>query len=63
MPDESKEPSISAKIDAAIPLAAASVLRKARETDTPIVIWEDGQVLQIPVDEYEARMAARSKTE
>ena len=51
MPDG--DSSLTSKVDAAFRRAAKKVIQKARETGTSIVIWEDGQVKEIPGDEFD----------
>jgi hypothetical protein len=55
---EDKE-SLSWKADAAFRQAARKVVQKAMLTGTPVIIWEDGQIKEIPAAEMEARLAAR----
>ena len=44
---------LTSKADAAFRQAAAKVLERARRTGTPIVIWKDGRVVEIPSDQIE----------
>ena len=46
------------KVDAAIRQAAYKVIQRAKETGTPVIIWEDDQIKEIPADEMEMRMNA-----
>lgn len=39
---------LSEKADAAFEQAARKVIERARQTGTPIVVWEDDHVKQIP---------------
>ena len=43
---------LSMKIDAAFRQAAKKVIQQARQTATPIVIWEDGQITEIPEEQF-----------
>jgi PHD/YefM family antitoxin component YafN of YafNO toxin-antitoxin module len=40
--------------DAAFQRVVTKVVQRARETGTPIVVWRDGRVVWIPVEEWEA---------
>jgi hypothetical protein len=51
--------SLPSKADAAFRQAARKVVQKAMLTGTPVIIWEDGQIKEIPAAEMEARLAAR----
>lgn len=44
------------KVDAAIRQAAYKVIQRAKETGTPVIIWEDDQIKEIPPDEMEMRL-------
>ena len=46
------------KADAAFRQAAKKVVQRARETATPVVIWEAGRVKEILPDQAEKRMFA-----
>ena len=43
---------LSENIDAAFRESAADVIRRAKETGTPVVIWEDGRVKHVSPDEF-----------
>lgn len=43
------------KAEAAFQQVVVTVVKTARDTNTPIVLWENGQVCEISADEYEAR--------
>lgn len=45
---------LTSKADAAFRQAARKVIQIARQTGTPIVVWEEGQVKKIPPDQFEA---------
>ena len=51
------------KVDGAIRQAADKVLERAKQTGTPVVIWEDGQIKEIPPEEMESRITAQSPPE
>ena len=49
---------LSSKADAAFRLAAKRVIQRAIQTGTPVVIWEEGHVKEIPYDQFEITTAA-----
>jgi len=49
------------KANAAFRRAAVKVIERARQTGTPIVIWEDGQVVALSVEEMERRLASKEQ--
>jgi len=51
--------SLTEKADAAFRQAAAKVIRLARQTGTPIIVWDRGGIRAISPDEAEERMALR----
>lgn len=53
-----REGSLSWKADAACWQAAKKVIQRAKETATPVVIWEAGKVKEIPVDQIDKTMLA-----
>ena len=54
----SQNESLSWKADAAFRQAAKKVIQRAKETATPVVVWEAGQVKEILPDQVEKRMFA-----
>jgi ABC-type sugar transport system substrate-binding protein len=44
---------LSSKADAAFQQAAKKVLQRARQTGTPVVVWEAGNVKEISADHLE----------
>jgi hypothetical protein len=48
-----KNDSLTAKADAAFRQAASKVVRRAKQTDTPVVVWEEGHVKEVPADQLE----------
>jgi len=58
---------IGKKADAAFLQASRKVIKRARDTDTLIVIWENNQMKKLTPDEMEARLehqlAAQKSTE
>lgn len=49
------------KANAAFRRAAVKVIERARQAGTPIVVWEDGQVVALSVDEAERRLASKQR--
>jgi hypothetical protein len=45
------------KADAAFRQAAKKIIQRARQTNTPVVVWEDGHVKEIPYDHFEITTA------
>lgn len=43
---------LSAKVDAAFHAAATAVIERARQTGTPVIIWQNGQIKEIPSEEF-----------
>jgi len=54
----SQNESLSCKADAAFRQAAKKVIQQAKETATPVVVWEAGKVKEIPADQIETTMLA-----
>jgi hypothetical protein len=48
-----KQDSLSEKAEAAFLETAAIVVRQAKQTGTPVVVWENGQVKEIPSEDME----------
>jgi hypothetical protein len=48
------------QIDIALRRVAERVIQTARQTGTPIVVWEDGQVRKVSVEDWEKRLALRA---
>jgi len=57
------ESTLAWKADAAFRKAAFKVIQRAKQTGTPIVIWEDGGIKEIPPEEIELRMKAEKLPE
>jgi len=53
MTENTEEASLSAKADAAFRQAASKVIQRAKHTGTPVVVWENGRVKEVPADEFE----------
>jgi hypothetical protein len=43
----------SEKIDAAFRQACREVIRVAKQTGTPVIVWKDGRVCEIPCDQLD----------
>ena len=51
--NQDHEPPQIALIEAAFREAARDVLRVARQTGTPVIVWENGRIREIPCDSPE----------
>jgi len=51
------------KVDGAIRQAAEKVLERAKQTGTPVVIWEDEQIKEVPPEKMEMRITDRLSLE
>ncbi len=61
--DEIDEPSLNTKIEAAFRQAARKVVRVAKQTGTPVIIWKDGRVCEIPCDKLEEALTINKTAE
>jgi hypothetical protein len=50
---ETNEPPQLSLIEAAFREAARDVLRVAKQTGTPVIVWENGRIREIPCDSPE----------
>ena len=58
---EPADPPLTTLADAAFRQAAAKVVRRAKQTGTPLIVWERDRVLAIPPDEaLEAKAGGRA---
>jgi len=48
-----RDATLSAKAEAAFRQAAQKVIQLARQTGTPVVVWEEDHVAEIPVDKID----------
>jgi len=55
---KTKDISLSSKANAAFRQAIKKVIQKARQTNTPVVIWEENRIKEIPGDQLEATIGA-----
>jgi hypothetical protein len=53
------ESSLASKADAAFQQAAYKVIQRAKQTGTPVIIWEDNRIREVPPEEMELRLRAR----
>ena len=44
---------LSEKVDAAFRATATTVIERARQTGTPVIVWEDGHIKEIPSGQLE----------
>ncbi len=56
MHSEAKVSTMTEKADAAFREAAIIVIERARQTNTPVIVWEDGRVVEYSADEMERRI-------
>ncbi len=59
MPQNDNLNSLSEKADAAFQQAAKKVIQRAKQTHTPVVIWHEGKVQEIPSDQIESVLQQR----
>ena len=53
MPDKQNE-SLSSKVEAAFRQAATKVVQQAKQTGTPVVVWEKGRVREVPAEAFDS---------
>lgn len=54
---------LSSKAEAAFQQAAAKVIQRAKQTGTPVIVWKEGQIEEIPSDRMETlTLPTESKT-
>ena len=54
----SQNKSLSRKADAAFREASKKVIQRAKETATPVIVWDVDKVKEIPADQIETTMLA-----
>ena len=54
--------SLTDKANAAFRQAAAKVIERAKQTGTPVIVWENGQVKELAPQQVEQRMMAHHAT-
>jgi len=47
------------KVDGAIRQAAYKIIQRAKQSGTPLVVWEDNQIKEVPPEEMELRLRAK----
>jgi len=55
--------SLGEKADAAFRRAMKKVIQRAKDTGTPVIVWEDGAIKEIPCDQLDALAAERLSEE
>ena len=56
---KSKVETLTEKANAAFQQAATKVVERARQTGTPVIVWEDGQVIERSFEELEQAPAKK----
>jgi hypothetical protein len=51
---KTRRTSLASKVEAAFREAAKKVILKAKQTDTPIIIWKEGRVAAVSVEKIES---------
>jgi len=54
---------LSELVDAAFRKSAGTVIQVAKQTGTPIVVWENDRIKEISVDQYEQSASLRAAEE
>ena len=49
------------KEQAAFQLSSLDVIRRARETGTPVIVWENNQIMRLSPDEAERQLRSSQK--
>jgi hypothetical protein len=63
MSTEEKVRTLTEKADAAFHRAAITVIQRARQTGTPVIVWENGRVMERSGEELMARSGQTSDEE
>jgi hypothetical protein len=53
----------TSKVEAAFRLASQEVLRVAKQTGTPVIVWKDGRMCEIPCDRLDELFPEESAVE
>lgn len=53
MNKKNRNDTLSSKVDAAGKQAAGKVVERAKQTGTPVVVWDEGHVKEVPSDQIE----------
>jgi hypothetical protein len=56
MSDKTTE-SLTEKANAAFRLASLDVIKRARQTGTPVIVWEEGRMVERTPDEMEQKLS------
>jgi hypothetical protein len=62
MSEETAE-SLTEKAIAAFRQVAVQVIKRARQTGTPVIVWEDGHMVERTPDEMEQKLARKPEHE
>ena len=49
-------------VEAAFAQAMTTVIDRARRTGTPVIVWEDGAIKELPVEEAWLRLSGHAAT-
>jgi NCAIR mutase (PurE)-related protein len=55
------EPSLTKLANAAFRQAARKVIQRAKETGTPIIVWEEGQIRERTAEEMERKVSRKPR--
>ncbi len=61
--DKDRQDSLSAKADAAFEQVAQKVIQRAKQTGTPVVVWKEGRIEEIPCRQVEPPSSVRQPTD
>jgi hypothetical protein len=61
--NETDGSSLITKIEAAFRQAARKVVSVAKQTGTPVIIWKDGRVCEIPSDQLDESLTTNKTDE
>lgn len=61
MDEQKPELAIVDKEQAAFQQSAIQVIKRARETGTPVIVWENNQIMKLSPDEAERRLRSSQK--
>jgi len=55
---QSNEDLLDTKVEAAFQQAAKKVIKRARETNTPVIVWEDGRIKKILSTQFDTETSS-----
>jgi hypothetical protein len=58
---KAKVQSLTRLAQAAFRMTAARVIQRAKQTNTPVIVWEDGCVKAVPAEIMETRLKGLSR--